>query len=297
MTRVKLFGALGVVAIAIGGIAFLPRGQGNTQASKSKIEAVGLTRYGLDLIAPNHPAFSKLMSANKPGPVSPYSVFVVNNSEQAVISCSLKWEIVSIDGQISTRFQTKVDAIETVYEGGRAHLIDGIAAKGSLAFSLLDHSNPDNSVGSGFGIRMGGGSPNIAAQLSNSVKVTVSVDGVLFADGLYVGPDANSFFELFRGEVEGNRDLAGEVDRMVGGGATPEAIANHLKKVSHTPLSEVQAPTGEHSYYSFGKWTQRKLYAIHLLVTRDKKGDQALLELVRGELSKPQVELRKLKEN
>ena len=297
MNRVKLFGALGVVAIAIGAIALLPRSQGNTQASKSKIEAVGLAKYGLDVIAPNHPAFSKLMSAKKPGPEVPFSVFVVNDNDQAITSCSLKWEIVMPDGKITTNFQTKADPIETIYDGGIAHLNEGIAAKGNLLFSLVDNSSPDNPVRNGVGIRMGGGGSNIAAQLSRSAKVTVSIDGVLFVDGTYVGPDVNNFFELFRGQVEGDRDLATEIDRLVSDGTTSEAITNHLKKVTKTLSSEVQTPPGEDAQYSFGKWMQRSSYAILLLMLREKKGDQAFLDRLRTELSKPQIKMRKLEED
>src|SRR5438309_11298272 len=105
MTSVKVFGALAIVAVTIAAIAVLPRSQGNTGTSKSKIEAVGLSKYGLDVIDPRHPTFSKLMAAKKPGLVTPFSVFVVNNSDQAITSCSLKWEIVSPDGQVNIHYE------------------------------------------------------------------------------------------------------------------------------------------------------------------------------------------------
>jgi hypothetical protein len=297
MTRVKFFGALAVVAVTIGAIAVVPRSQGNTGTSKSRIEAVGLSKYGLDVIDPKHPAYSKLMAAKNPGPVSAFSVFVVNNGDQAITSCSLKWEIVLPDGQITTHFQTKTDTLETVVDGGIAHLNEGIGAKGNLLFSPTDSPSMDNHVTFGIGSRTGGGSSNIAAQLSNSVKVTVSIDGVLFADGTYVGPDTNNYFERFRGEIDASKELDGEIDRLLNDGATPQAITSHLNKVANTQSSEVQIPPGEDPQYSFGKWMQKRRYAILLLVMREKKGDQAVLDRVRTELSNPQIKLRKLKEN
>ena len=137
----------------------------------------------------------------------------------------------------------------------------------------------------------------MAAQLSNSAKVTVSIDGVLFVDGTYVGPDVNNFFELFRGQVEGDRDLTAEINRLVSDGTTSEAITNHLKKVTKTLSSEVQTPPGEDPQYSFGKWMQRSSYAILLLMLKEKRGDQAFLDRLRTELSKPQIKMRKLKED
>ncbi len=297
MTREKIFGALVVLAIAIAGIVFLPRSQGQTKTFNSQIEAVGLAKHGLEVIPPNHPKFSKLMTAKKPGPVAPFSVLVVNNSDRAVTSCTLKWEVVSPDGQTTIQFRTKVDPIETIYEGGIAHLNEGIAAKGNLLFSLTEISSRDNPSRTGTGFSMGGGGSNITAKLSASVKVAVSIDGVLFADGLYVGPDANNYFELFRGQVEADRDLASEIDRLVNDGATPETIANHLRKAAHTQSDEVQIPAGEDPQYSFGKWMQRRSYAAVLLLMREKNGDQPILDRVRAELRKPEIKLRKVKED
>jgi hypothetical protein len=298
MSRMNLFGVLAVVVIAAGGIAVIPRSQGkNTETSKSKIEAVGLAKYGLEIIDPEHPAFRKLMAEKKPGPEPPFSVFVANNSGQAISSCTLKCEILLRDGQTVTHFKTKTGTLETVSDGNSARLTEGIAAKGTLLFSLTDSASPDNQARTGIAFRSGGGDSNIINQLSNSVKVTVSIDGALFVDGTYVGPDTNNYFELFRGQIEANRDLDGEIDRLANDGAKPEAIINHLERVSHTQSNEVQIPPGEDPQYSFGKWMQKSSYARLLLVMRKKRGDQAVLDHVRTELSKPQITLRKLKES
>ena len=77
----------------------------------------------------------------------------------------------------------------------------------------------------------------------------------------------------------------------------PQAITNHLNKVANTQSSEVQIPSGEDPQYSFGKWMQRRGYAMTLLLIREKKGDQAFLDRVRTELSTPQIKMRKLTEN
>ncbi len=42
---------------------------------------------------------------------------------------------------------------------------------------------------------------------------------------------------------------------------------------------------------------QRRRYAILLLLLKEKKGDQAFLDQLRAELSKPQVKLQKVKED
>lgn len=298
MDKRNLFGVLAAIVISVAAIAIIPRSQGrDTEASESKIEAVSLAQYGLEIIHPKHPAFGKLMAEKKLIPESPFSVFVANNSEQAISACTLKCEIVLRDGRTVTHFKSKTSALETVSEGGSARLTEGIAAKGNLLFSLTDSASTDKHNDTGIAFRTGEGDTNIINHLSDSLKVVVSIDGVLFVDGTYAGPDTNNYFELFRGQIEANRDLNSEIDRLVNDGAKPEAIINHLEKVSRAQSNEIEIPPGENPQYGFGKWMQKSGYARLLLVMRKKKGDQAVLDHARSELSKPQIKLRKLKES
>lgn len=145
--------------------------------------------------------------------------------------------------------------------------------------------------------RAGGAGPNIAALLSDCVKVTVSVDGVLFVDGTYSGPDTKNYFERSRGQIDAKRELATEIAQLVKDVAKPEAMMNHLERVAKTRSSDVQIPPGEDPQYSFGKWMQKSSYARLLLLLGKEKGDQAVLDRVQTELSKPQITLRKLKQS
>lgn len=66
MTRTKLLVALTVLAITAGVVAFIPHSQGkNNEGSNSIIEAVGLPEYGLEIITPKQPSFSKYMATEK----------------------------------------------------------------------------------------------------------------------------------------------------------------------------------------------------------------------------------------
>jgi hypothetical protein len=237
------------------------------------------------------------MAAEKSDAKDAFSVFVANNSDQAIASCTLKWEILLPDGRTITRYKTKTGELDIVSEGGVTHLSEGIATKGHLLFSLMDSSHPDNSAQTGIEFREGGGAPDLNAQLSDSVKVKVSIDGALFVDGTYVGPDSNNYFELFRGKVEGNRELNEEIAQLIDAGAKPEVIIGHLQRVANVRSSEVKSPAGEVPQYLFGKWMQKNSYARLLLAMGKYKGDQAVLDRVRTEMSKPQIKMRRLKES
>jgi hypothetical protein len=292
MTKVLLFGALAMIVITVGVIAVIPQSQGKN------IEAFGLPEHQVEVVGPKHPTFSKLVADDKSninkGNAQPFSVFVVNNSNQAIASCTLKYEILLRDGQTVTHFETKTGKLETASDSGTAYLAEGIPAKGNVRFSLTDSPGSDTQP---VNFRTSGGGPNMAEQLSNSVEMRVSIDGVLFVDGTYVGPDTNNYFELFRGKIAANRELDTEIAQLINNGASPKAIMNHLEKVANTKSSEVQIPPGEDPQYAFGKWRQKTSYARLLSLMGKTKGDQAVLDRIQTGLSKPEIKLRKLKEN
>ena len=294
MTKLLLIGALAIVAITVGVIVVIPQSQGKN----TEVETFGLPEHQLEVVGPKHPTFNKLIAGETSkvdkSKVEPFSVFVVNNSNQAIASCTLKYEILLRDGQTVTHFNTKTGTLEPVSDGGAAQLAEGIAAKGNLLFSLTDSSSPNNQHSN---FRTSGGGPNITDQLSNSVEVKVTIDGVLFVDGTYVGPDTNNYFELFRGKIAANRELDNEIAQLINNGANPKAIMNHLEKVANTKSSEVQILPGEDPQYAFGKWMQKNSYARLLSLMGKTKGDQAVLDRVRTGLSKPEIKLRKPKDN
>lgn len=295
MTRAKFLGALALIAIAVEVIAFIPGSNGNEfQSAKSKIESVGLAEYGLEIIDSGHPAFKRLLSQKQSGLENSFSLFVVNNGDRAIASCTLKWDILMRDGQTVTHFRTKTGSLDVVSDGTGSHLAEGMPAKGKLFFSLT--SDSDSHEKPGVAVRSQAGPRSaITDQLSDSTSVKVSIDGVLFVDGTYVGPDVNNYLERFKGQIEAKRELATEIAQLVDNGAKPNALIKHLEKVANTQSDDVRIPPGEDPEYSFGKWVHKSSYARLLLLMQKERGDQAVLERVRAELAKPQIELRRVK--
>src|SRR4030095_5940360 len=268
MTRMKLLGALAVLVAAVGVVAFTPYSQGkNNEGSKSIIEAVGLPEYGLEIIDPLQPSFSKYMATEKKSvSQAPFTVFLVNKNDQGLAACTLKWELLMRDGRTVTHLRSKTGRLnETISYNGQTYLAEGVAARGHLLFSLTNSSStPQFSTGRG--------GSNIADQLSDSVKVTVSVDGVLFVDGTYAGPDSKNYFDRSQGQIEAGRELATEIEQLISNRSNPEDVMKYLGKVAQTQSDDVQIPPGKTSEYCFGKWMEKTSYARLLLALRKAKG-------------------------
>lgn len=285
--RLTIFGLLALAAIAIGVISVVPKSHGLSK-SVPKIEAFGLPEHGLSLVGPKDSAFEKLMAAHlqqtsltKMNTAEAVSVFVVNNNNQSVAACNVKFEVVSPDGQIVTHSRAHSATLTTVSD--RALLMEDIGPRGNRLVSLLDLPPP------GIHLSTGGGS-GIANQLSESTIVTASLDGVLFVDGTFVGPDTMNYFPRLRAEVEASTDLNTEIAKLMDNSVGPEAVINRIEAVAHTQLDGAPQPRGKDPNYLM----MRTRYASRLLGMRKARGDRVVFDFVRAEADKPHVSLRKL---
>lgn len=290
LSVVGMLAAVVTMVLVLGGI---PKSKGGA-GSQSKIETAGL-QHGIEIVGPNDAAFAGLMSKqlqknshlNVDG-LKSTSVFVVNKSAQAIAALSVNWVLLQPDGSSISHATAHKSGLVIVSEGDSPHLMEIIASNGHRLFSLLDLPDGSNRAS---GHRMGGGGGvDKARQLFESVKVTVSVDGVLFVDGAFVGPDTKDFFGLLKAEIDARRDLIEELGRALNGDA--EAMKRVELLADGRPVG-TRAASDNHSFYDVITQTQASV----ILARRKKFGDRAVLESINAELSKPRINLRKLRSN
>lgn len=192
-------GLLAAVALAVVLLGGIPKDKVN--GSLSKIQTVGLTEQSIEIVGPTETAFDSLMSKQSQKTKSrdlralkSSSVFVINKSGQSIAAMSVNWELVQPDGVSVSHATAHQGGLGIASEGGPPQLMEDIAPNGNRLFSLLDL--PDSNQG--FGYRTGGG-PDKARQLAESVKVIVSIDGVLFADGTFCWPGPAGLLWNFEG--------------------------------------------------------------------------------------------------
>ena len=288
----RVFGVLAAIVIVflvIGGIS-----RTRSRAHRlSKIQTIGLPESGIEIVGPADEAFDALMSKQAQasprsdlGALNASSVFVTNTSAQSVAALSVRWELLQGDGRTIVHVVTYSGGLRVVTNGGPPHLSEQIAPNARHFASLLDGSAPSNRA---FRINMGGGGIDKARQLSESVKVTVSVDGVLFADGRFVGPDASNYFESLKSEIEARSEAYAEIARALSGDS--EAM-KRVEMLGRGNGEGVQLSTD-------GKGTPdvqlfKEQLARNTLAFRTKLGDKTMLERINAELNKPRIELRKL---
>jgi hypothetical protein len=279
--------ALGVVVITLYDLISTPVVKTDILPN---METRSLSEHGIEIISPGHPTYSALMTDRLQKipnvdieTFKRSSVFIDNGSGRSIAALTVKWELLQPDGKSFVFSRGRGGALGVVSDGQSAHLMEDIAPKGNRLFSLLGFSDDAHPR---FNLR--GNRGDIARQLSESVKVTISVDGVLFADGAFVGPDTNKNFEKYKAEAEAWTTMLTEVAEGLNGN---EEAMRRIELLAEGKLKGTKLPSGEDaSQYQM----MMQGYARRILSIRARSGDKAVLDGINAELSKPRISFRKL---
>ena len=233
------FSAIAVLVCLIASTLFLWMNR-EVKAVSVQINVKDLPEYGLKLIPPTDPSFQEKLSSTleaKKGysleeSLKHYSVLFENKGTKTVVGYRLTWEMTKADGTVSLRQGGGVNpgALMGKRQQLQNHELDGrFAVKpNSMAFvSLVGAMSLDG--GTGLGVFAGGLTDQAAideflrtkdtrllvnaaiADLRNFTTITVSIDGVFFEDGTFVGPDATGLFANVEAELNAKRDLMEEI--------------------------------------------------------------------------------------
>ncbi|HKC85672.1 MAG TPA: hypothetical protein VKG02_06855 [Blastocatellia bacterium] len=139
----------------------------------------------------------------------------------------------------------------------------------------------------------------LKARLAANARWSVGVDGVLFGDGVFAGPDTAMWFNNFETQVRAARDLIAELNRKLDAGEDVLAHAEQCASITIEQIDEQCAsiakgqieaihPTAI-SYERIYALT-RKTTAKNVIARQQKSGEQAAVEWI-WESAKSQIPL------
>jgi hypothetical protein len=79
------------------------------------------------------------------------------------------------------------------------------------------------------------------AHLANYTDITVSIDGVFFEDGTFVGPDTTNFFAQAQAVVAAKRDLPQQISDQLQSKKQPMEIYKTLEEVTARAAATLDA--------------------------------------------------------
>lgn len=306
-----------LLALALMALGFtvvgIHSGRGIARNMAVRHEVKDLPEHGLTIITPSDPRFDEEMSAFLGGAdgglgrdleaVRPFCAFLRNTSAEEVVAYKLKWELMGSDGQVMTRYTSTLNPAKLMGEevpGGvetgrevRPNASRFIAWEASLT-SLLharrdDQGGPPTPATQKRAAILTALADAIGREMAPVVGVTVSIDGAFFADGTFVGPDADHTFAEVQGYVEAKLDLALLVESGKRQGRSPAEIIEQLSAGlggADVTADARPAPPDFKTYFM-------NSHVQDLLRMREARGDDFALEQTALALRRERVRLRK----
>jgi hypothetical protein len=236
--------------------------------------------------------------------VKQFSIFISNMSDRAIAAYAVKWEFLQSNGKIISDkreyFQLKPTSSDTnpalrPHSSRLISLINGVVVNRYPAKLITDFPQfPENER------------PEIKDALINeiselnkklvkSVGWSVTLDGVLFTDGTFVGPDTIGYFDRIKARSDARQDILQEISDIVAQAneSSAQAYTNAFRHAEEVLGSGVPRFSGFNTT-DFYKRSKAQT-AQEILTRRNKLGDQEAIDFVKNELSKPRMRLIKQK--
>ncbi len=244
-----------------------------------------LTAHGGVLIPPGHAQFESAVSqalgnhrSDLATAVKNLSVVLQNNSRKTVIGYALRWTFKKLDGTVQT---TGIAWIEPrgLFDGDKpkdARDLPGgtlIRPGHARLVSMFARLNADSSNNLGVSAPMQEYMAQFNDMVDNSSDVTVTLDGLLFEDGTFAGPNEHHLFENFVESFVAVQDFYRHVMSLSDGGTPEPEIISWIKSQKVDDLGSANAIDFD-----------RGVAVNEFLNVMDRTGFASAMELVRSKL-------------
>jgi hypothetical protein len=290
-----------------------------TRNMQSRMNTKDLPEHGLVIIKSSDPDFDSMTAVWLQGVTSdeietlkPLSFFIKNTGSRTVVAHAIVSECIQADGQRKSYRMTHAnsealtDPEEYFSALSRTNLDKTIKPGAARLFSLIPlPSTFMNAGGAGSGLlntqtEQGVTRETKAETLQSSLQslagctdITVSIDGVFFDDGTFVGPDTTGFFENMKAQVEAKLALRRDIAKKLKTGKSKDEIFKDIEdkanpKPSAPNLAKESNPAAYHDFFS-------RFFAMQILRYRKLYGEDHALDKAQGPKNRPEPVLRKLK--
>ncbi len=340
MKRIVVATALVIISVVSGAFVWQ---KGKAQAMNVHVNVKDLPEHGVRIIAPSDSSFDQRAQSflkGEPQPmvdrIKPFSVILENTGRLAIVGSRLNWEIVKTDGTVfnqrigSANPRALMDgdkAIQTTREAAiPSHAIRFVSLLGSAAEGEQLHLT---NVGLSFrgsqsemeefhnALLQGNreeafDKSHIAKVMREATSVTVSIDGIFFEDGTFVGENKTGFFDEVKAYIDAEYDLVMEISLAQKQAKTSDEIFKQVRDflVAHT-RGRTESPTTDNYTgkrtaedreiislasirFSSDRYQNYKtLYAQQLMSMKEALGAKQAIREALKLLERPRVELRR----
>lgn len=302
-----VFSLLAVVGLVTGVVANIRR----EQAMQVRFNKRDLPRHGVHLITSADPQFEltasnyfKNRSMNSSENLQPFSVFIKNSGDKSIVAYMLVWQLVKSNGQVRTN--TTAYAEPGILMGNR------IPSSPSFKHTLAIEPNAVRcfSWSAPIGeeeVPLGGAEviqskrsedlranepaairAQLTVELSEATDVTISLDGVFFDDGTFVGPNTTGYFGQIQAMVNAKLDLVRDVAIAREQGKVDEAF-DAIEVKSLAPNLSITSEFSPDDYYNY----YMKIFAREMTDMKGAQGKERLAAYLENLHKQSRPSLRK----
>jgi hypothetical protein len=268
-----------------------------TESSFVKFKIKDLREHGISLIAPSEPSFA----VSKTVTINPYSILLKNASGRAVVGYSITWECFDGERESAERDMSHDVRISNILgvvltrgeESDRQAVLSSLerqVIKPRTTWLISDDA-PARQVGNGV--------EDVGTELDQAALaevraacpiMTVTLDGIFFDDGTFIGPDTSNFFLKVKTQLDARYELLQWVQNELKAGKSPGDVFKGLEQIR----DREGQPQGEELTMAELRAYFRKKYAQDVLGKKEMWGPDKAIEDIQQLLSKPWAKLRKL---
>lgn len=204
------------------------------------------TAHSVVVIGPNSPVFESVLEKDFPGvtqvnyfqQIEPLLAIVHNNTRRVVKAYVVKWTITNADGTTSTamlpvmwepppgdpRLAGTVAVLGPAGTGLGTQLISPFFHWSRKRFPIVLGSNAAVGTFSALAQQTPATQQPLVRQAHSGESVRVTLDGVIFGDGVFVGPDTSLLYERFQAAQQAEADEAAWASNQLSTGVAKQQL-------------------------------------------------------------------------
>lgn len=257
-----------------------------------------LPEQGVLIITPADSNFENIAAdhfkSNAPENLKPLSVFIKNSGSKLVLAYALSWEFNDKNGQV---ISTKAVGYSEpgVLMGNKIPKdlkhTTAIEPNGVRCFSRdskIDVNEGEANLGQNNMRASITSKSKLVEDLSRATNVTVTLDGVLFDDGSFVGPNKSHFFEQMQAMLDAKVDLLRELAEANQRGDVKQTF-DFITQLSREKDIQFNAAFSADDWYRYF----RKLYATEITDQYYAFGKDTLLPTLLESYKRARPKLRR----
>lgn len=272
---------ISIMVVTMGFVRHTRRKASSAKVGSISVSLKDLPDIGIRLIGSNDNSFESLLSTKLQGEtraaaetLSPFTFFIKNEADRAIIGYSIKWEMMGPDGVPHSHVKNYLAS--DVLVGRPLDGLHGVIQPGSIRLISLAPIEEINGARQGGGLRAERANAfplaeqveQLSARTAAFNVITISIDSVLLDDGTFAGPDTCEEFAKINARLNARRDLLRQLENDSRGNS-PSRAFDRLREIANGPKLDRHSQTTPTSVFN----AQQQTAAAELLGMREKLGD------------------------